>query len=76
MNEKRYKVWYSPPAQMDLKAIYRYIAIDLKARSTAKGQTDRIRKEIKELNLFPEKFSVVDWEPWHSKNVRRIGQCS
>lgn len=72
MSEKRYKVWYSLPAKTDLKAIYRYIAVDLKARSTAKGQTDRIRKEIKGLNLFPEKFPVVDWEPWSSENVRKM----
>lgn len=70
MSEKRYKVWYSPPAKIDLKAIYRYISIDLKARSTAKGQTDRIRKEVKDLSFLPEKFPSVEWEPWKSKNVR------
>lgn len=72
MSGKRYKVWYSLPAKTDLKAIYRYIAVDLKARSTAKGQTDRIRREIKDLNLFPEKFPAVDWEPWNGKNVRKM----
>lgn len=72
MSEKRYKVWYSLPAKTDLKAIYRYIAVNLKARSTARGQTDRIRREIKGLNLFPEKFPAVDWEPWSSKNVRKM----
>lgn len=72
MSERRYKVWYSLPAKTDLKAIYRYIAVDLKARSTAKGQIDRIRKEIKGLNLFPEKFPAVDWEPWSGKNVRKM----
>lgn len=72
MSERRYKVWYSLPAKTDLKAIYRYIAVALKARSTAKGQIDRIRKEIKGLNLFPEKFPAVDWEPWSGKNVRKM----
>lgn len=72
MSERRYKVWYSLPAKTDLKAIYRYIAVDLKARSTAKGQIDRIRKEIKGLNLFPEKFPAVNREPWSSKNVRKM----
>ena len=72
MSEKRYTVWYSLPAKTDLKAIYRYIAVNLKARATAKGQTDRIRKEIKDLTLFPEKFPAVDWEPWSSKNVRKM----
>lgn len=72
MSEKRYKVWYSLPAKTDLKAIYRYIAVELRAGSTAKRQTDRIRKEIKELNLFPEKFPAVDWEPWSSENVRKM----
>ena len=58
MSEKRYTVWYSLPAKTDLKAIYRYIAVNL--------------KEIKDLTLFPEKFPAVDWEPWSSKNVRKM----
>lgn len=72
MSEKRYKVWYSLPAKTDLKAIYRYIAVDLNARSAAKGQTDRIRRGIRGLDLFPEKFSAVEWEPWSSANIRKM----
>ena len=72
MSEKRYSVWYSLSAKTDLKAIYRYIAVDLKAKTTAKRQTDRIRRDIKELNLFPEKFPAVEWEPWSNLNIRKM----
>lgn len=72
MSEKRYQVWYSLPAKTDLKAIYRYIAVALKAKIAAKNQTARIREDIKGLYLFPEKFPVVEWEPWNGLNVRKM----
>lgn len=46
--------------------------MDLKARTTAKRQTGRIRKDIKDLNLFPDKFPVVEWTPWNDLNIRKM----
>ena len=46
MSIPQYKVIYSPEANEDLKAIYRYIAIDLGEKGTAKNQTERIRRKI------------------------------
>lgn len=46
--------------------------MDLKARTTAKRQTGRIRRDIKDLNLFPDKFPVVEWTPWNDLNIRKM----
>ena len=72
MSIPTYKVIYSPEAKEDLKAIYRYIAVDLGEKGNAKSQTEKIRKKIHALNTFPEKYKVVDWHPWSEINMRQI----
>ena len=72
MSGKKYSVRYSALAKTDLKDIYSYIAFELKARATARAQTDRIRQEIKALDTLPERYQIVDWEPWQQMNVRRV----
>jgi toxin ParE1/3/4 len=69
---KRFHVEYSPEAVDDLRAIYSYIAFPLKERNTASGQVDRIRREIRTLNEMPERYALVDWEPWSSMGMRRL----
>lgn len=69
---KRFRVSYSPEAYEDLTSIYSYIALRLKAKDTAKKQTDRIRKEIRSLGEMPERYAPVDWEPWHSMGMRKL----
>ena len=64
MSISEYKVIYSPEANEDLKAIYRYIAVDLGEKGNAKNQTERIRRKIHALTTFPEKYKAVDWKPW------------
>lgn len=68
----QYQVNYSPEALDDLRSIYSYIAFELKEKDTAKRQTDRIREKIRGLDLFPEKYKAVDWEPWASMNMRQV----
>lgn len=67
-----YTVVYSPQALEDLKDIYAYIAQELLEPSTAVNQVDRIRKEIRSLDFMPLRYSLVDWEPWKSKGVRKV----
>ena len=69
---KRFHVVYSPEALDDLRSIYSYIAVQLKARDTAKKLVDRIRAEIRSLNEMPERYALVDWEPWSSKGIHRL----
>lgn len=68
----KYSVVYSPAARNDLFAIRRYIADKLKAPSTATKLAKRIRDSIKELDTSPERYVRVDWEPWHSMNMRHF----
>lgn len=67
-----YSVIYSPEAKDDLREIYSYIAYDLQAPETAKGQVNRIRKEIRSLDFMPSRYAIVDWEPWKSMGMHRV----
>lgn len=67
-----YKVIYSPEALDDIRNIYSYIAFDLKVADTAQGQVDRIRKEIRSLDLMPLRYAIVDWEPWRSMEMHKV----
>ena len=61
-----YCVEYSAEALEDLRSIFRYIAFELLAPQAARGQTARIQDAIDELNHFPEKHQLVQWEHWYS----------
>lgn len=67
-----YSVIYSPEAKDDLREIYSYIAYDLQAPERAKGQVNRIRKEIRSLDFMPSRYAIVDWEPWKSMGMHRV----
>ncbi|MBQ9320455.1 MAG: type II toxin-antitoxin system RelE/ParE family toxin [Acidaminococcaceae bacterium] len=67
-----YQVIYSPDALDDLRGIYSYIAYTLSALHTAEKQVNRIRKEIRSLDLFPERNATVEWEPWSSMGMRKF----
>ena len=71
MNNK-YTVIYSPEARNDLRTIYTYIRNVLKEPKTAKEQSVRIRDQIKTLDTFPERHTLVDWEPWQSLGMRKM----
>lgn len=72
MTADKYCVRYSTQAKKDLKAIFSYIAYSLEARQTADRQAGRIRDTVRALDFLPERHPVVDWEPWHSRMIRRL----
>lgn len=49
----KYKVKINPEAIRDLDSIYEYIACEKLAPENAKGQVDRIKKAILNLDIFP-----------------------
>lgn len=61
-----YKVYYSVDVLGDLREIYSYIANELLVPETAKAQLRRIRKEVRSLDFVPARYTLVEWEPWHS----------
>ena len=68
----RYRVQYSPAAYEDLRAVYRYIALELQAEETAQHQTTRIRRAVRTLDRFPRRHPTVDWEPWMSMGIYKV----
>ena len=69
---KEYAVQYAPLAVEDLRSIYHYIAHNLKEPSVALNQTKRIRQRIQSLSMMPSRHALVDWEPWHSMQMRKL----
>lgn len=72
MAYSRYKVIYSPAAYKDLDAIVLYIVTHFKDKRAAKSLADEIRIKIKSLSDMPERYALVDWEPWASMNIHRF----
>ena len=69
---EKYEVQYSDEAMVDLEEIFSYIAFSLQAPVAAELQVNRIRAEIKSLCSMPERYMLVDWEPWHSMKMHRV----
>lgn len=67
-----YRVEYSQEALVDIKSIYTYISQILHAPFTARRQVNRIRKEIRDLEAFPTRYVLVEWEPWASMKMHRL----
>ena len=72
MSNEKYSVSLSLEAKEDLRSIASYISYTLKNKIAAHNQTQRIRKEIRDLNLFPKRFGLVEWEPWHSMDIHKM----
>lgn len=67
----KYEIEYSAEALKDLRKIYSYIAVNLKVPNTARGQVNRIRKEIRSLEFMPLRYAEVDWEPWKNMEMHK-----
>ncbi|WP_455016838.1 type II toxin-antitoxin system RelE/ParE family toxin [Oribacterium sinus] len=67
-----FHIHYSSKALNDLRNIYAYIAFQLQAPETAKRQIERIQEKICSLDFMPEKYALVEWEPWKSQNTHRV----
>ncbi len=67
-----YRVEYSQEALVDIKSIYTYISQILHAPLTARRQVNRIRKKIRDLEAFPTRYVLVEWEPWASMKMHRL----
>lgn len=65
-----YKVTITDKAEADLRGIYEYIAFELLSPMNARGQLDRLQKNIMNLDRFPEKHEIYGKEPWQSMKVR------
>ena len=69
---KQYTVEITDEALADMEQIYNHIAHVLLAPDNALGQYNRIADEILKLDVFPERFRIIDSEPEYSKEIRRM----
>lgn len=69
---KRYVVEITDEALTDMEQIYNHIAYELQAPENAMGQYNRIADEILKLDILPERFCMMDSEPEHSRELRRM----
>ncbi len=72
MNRMRYTVQITDEALEDMQQLYNYITHVLLAPENAIGQYNRIADEILKLDVFPERFRIMDSEPEHSRGIRRM----
>lgn len=69
---KQYKVEVTEQALMDMEQIYNHIANVLLAPENAISQYNRIADEILKLDIFPERFRIMDLKLAISKGIRRM----
>lgn len=67
-----YSVKMTPHAVLQIEEIISYISHVLMSPESAKGWTDRLQKEIAGLSELPERFPLLDAEPWHSRGIRKM----
>lgn len=69
---KIYNVQITNEALQDMKDIYDYIVTQLLVPEYALGQYNRIADAILTLQLFPERFKILESEPEATRNIRRM----
>ncbi|MCI8567231.1 MAG: type II toxin-antitoxin system RelE/ParE family toxin [Lachnospiraceae bacterium] len=69
---KRYTVEITDEALADMEQLYHHIAYILLVPGNAMGQYNRIANSIMKLNMFPERFRIMDSEPEHSNGIRKM----
>ncbi len=57
---------------MDVQEIRDYIAFELKVPDTAQAQYLRIVQAIISLEELPERIKLMESEPWHSLEMRKL----
>ncbi len=67
-----YKVEITKEALQDMEDIYNYIALDLLSPENAMGQYNRIADEILALDVFPQRYRIMDSEPEKNMELRRM----
>ena len=68
----KYKVKVNPRAIRDLDSIYEYIANEKLAPENAKGQVDRIKNAILNLNTFPQSHQERNEGRYAGKHYRQL----
>ncbi|MDO4485100.1 MAG: type II toxin-antitoxin system RelE/ParE family toxin [Bacillota bacterium] len=70
--KKQYVVEITDEALIDMEEIYNHIAYVLLSPGNAMGQYNRIADAVLKLDMFPERFQIIDSEPELSMGLRRM----
>lgn len=68
----KYKVKINPRAIRELDSIYEYIAMEKLAPENAKGQVDRIKRAILDLDIFPQSHQERNEGRYAGKGYRQL----
>ncbi len=68
----KYKVKLNPRAIRELNSIYEYIANEKLASENAKGQVDRIKKAVLNLDTFPQSHQERNEGRYAGKGYRQL----
>lgn len=68
----KYKVMINPRAIRELDNIYEYIANEKLAPENAKGQVDRIKKDVLSLDTFPQSHQERNEGRYAGKRYRQL----
>ncbi|MDD6058060.1 MAG: type II toxin-antitoxin system RelE/ParE family toxin [Clostridiales bacterium] len=69
---KQYTVEITDEALADMEQLYNHIAYVLSAPENAMEQYNRIADAILKLDVFPERFQIMDSDPERSKGIYRM----
>lgn len=69
---EQYRVEITKETLQDMEDIYNYIAIELLSPENAIGQYNRIADEILTLDMFPQRYRIMDSEPEKQMELRRM----
>ncbi|MBQ8849029.1 MAG: type II toxin-antitoxin system RelE/ParE family toxin [Clostridia bacterium] len=67
-----YKVKLTSNALDHLKDAIGYISKALLEPEISRRWSDRIRKDISSLSHMPFRYPLVEEEPWHTENIRKM----
>lgn len=70
--EMHYSVKLNKHSVLQIQEAITYISKVLFAPDTAKAWSDYLEKKIAGLDTMPERFPLVDKEPWHSNGIRKM----
>ena len=67
-----YEAKITKQAQEQLKEIFGYISYELLAHAASNTLLDKMEDSIMKLSSFPERFQLVDEEPWQTEGIRKL----
>lgn len=67
-----YEVKITKQAQEQMTEIVDYISHELFASEAAINLLDKMESSIMSLSYLPERYQVIEEEPWRTKGIRKI----